>query len=730
PGLHSYGAADLNVLSDTAVQLTYQGRTITVNRVLDFLDLSVSVPQDNTHYGMLGTPNGDAADDFRYPDGTPARDAFDMADAWRITDPAHSLFTYQPGEGPHTFNLEQINQPPSSAELAPYVDQARDLLLATCRTDSLSQVAVNNVALELLTGREPRELASSGLCWFTIEGTVYNSLVPGLPVPGAKVVVTSAQLMSCETTTDRDGRYRCDLAATGELPTVTATVRKRGQGSATVSISELPPMGGYLATELNLSAAPTTLHLNGVVQDAGNRPLYNAQLRLAGPQDGGSATAYAQTDGDGRYSAYLMVDDGVLDGQVGYNVRYSPSWSTDPDAAGVSQTLTRSLPPLQANALNPISETLTLSGGLARFSGRIAYQRAPELTLPGLRVRITPTAPVAGWTICDVRTNGDGEYACEVALGAGDPFQVMIEVGGEPMAGPITVDPAGRGVGEVIPVVTNIQIPSGLLVLGGLVRGADGAPVSGADIHLSAAGLLHSADARTDASGRYTVTVGLRASASQLDATLGVSYGTLKRSEIVSLSGLDPAAVNQRAHDLALSGSSLRFSGAVINSLAPGAPLTGTVVISSSAGLLCSAAISRNAYECVASLDAFGAEPLDISYAVSGPWGGAIETAHLGSLPPLGEERGVSRDFSLALTTLRLAGAVRTSAGAPLAGATVRVASGGAVEGKTNAEGRYDLLLTLAEGQDVRGLEYAVLYRTAVIRQSASVSAPAGQLTA
>ncbi|HYF63003.1 MAG TPA: Ig-like domain-containing protein, partial [Herpetosiphonaceae bacterium] len=740
PGLYSFGDVDLNVRSNRAIQLTYQGRTVMINHVLSFLELSVSVPLDNTHHGMLGTPNGNPEDDFRYPDGMPARDGFDMADAWRITDPAHSLFTYKPGEGPHTFNLEQINQPPSSAELAPYVDQARDLLLATCRADSLNEVAVNNTAMELMVGREPRELAGAGLCWFAIEGTVYNSLVPGLPVPGARVVVTSPQLETCETYTDRQGNYRCDMPATGELPTVTATVSGRGQGSATLSLSELPPMDGYLPSRIDLAVAPTTLHLNGTVRDGQNRPLYNAQLSLTGPAGAGFGKAYAQTDGDGAYSAYLMLDDGAGnppgDGQTRYDLAYSPSWSTDPDAAGVSQTITRSLPVVQPNALNPISESIVLTGSLVRFSGRVSFQQAPDMAAAGARVRVLPTAPVAGWTICDEPAGLDGSYACELPLSASNAFQVQIEVDGRIVAGPITVDPAGSGVGEVIPVVTNVQLPSGLLRVGGLVRDPSGAPLAGATVNLRTDATFGGAEVVSDAAGRYTATLGLFPGATAALATYRVSYGTLEITSRTAWEGLDPTAINQRAHDLTIGGSRLVFSGRIANAFAPAAdlPFPSTLVISSPAGLLCEIGDVRGDYACQVDLDQHGDNDLRVEYAASGPWGSHRETVLLGSLPAAGESRTLVRDLVPPLTTVRLQGSVRTAGnpvgGAPLAGATVRVAVGEAlVEGKTGVDGAYDLLLTLPAGPSVRNLEYTVQYRTAIIRQTRAVEAAPAQLT-
>ncbi|HYF62891.1 MAG TPA: hypothetical protein VD886_08775, partial [Herpetosiphonaceae bacterium] len=267
PGLHSLGELDIKVNSPQVIELSYNGNHFIVNQVLDFLELRATVPQDDSLYGMLGTPNGIDTDDFRWPDGSVARDAFDLANGWRITNRAESLFTYGAGEGPETYNLVQQNEPPSREELAPYVDQARQLLSGACQADVLDEVAVNNTAMELYTGRSAEELARTGLCWYLVRGTVTNELVPGLPVPGAKVTVSSADLDTCETYTDRKGNYTCYMPSLGSIPEVTVVISGRGQGQATSAFTAIPPMNGIEALEQNLAVAPTTLEMTGFVRD-------------------------------------------------------------------------------------------------------------------------------------------------------------------------------------------------------------------------------------------------------------------------------------------------------------------------------------------------------------------------------------------------------------------------------------------------------------------------------
>ncbi|MBA3468283.1 MAG: cadherin-like domain-containing protein, partial [Herpetosiphonaceae bacterium] len=750
PGLHSFGELDIKVNSAEVVELSYKGNHFIINQVLDFLELRATVPQDNSLYGMLGTPNGEISDDFRWPDGSLARDAFDLANGWRITDRAESLFTYAAGQGPATFNIVQQNEPPSREELLPFVEQARQLLQGACQADVLDEVAVNNTAMELYTGRTPEELARAGLCWYLVRGTVTNELVPGLAVPGAKVTVTSADLDTCETYTDRKGVYTCYMPSLGSIPEVTVAISGRGQGQATTAFTAIPPMSGIEALVQDLAVAPTTLEMTGFVKDGNNTPLYNAELRIKGPANAGFARAFAATGAYGEYKTYMMVDDAVTGGDTTYQLSYNPQWSTEPTAQGINVSLERTLPQLQPLSLNLISETIVLTGNVVKFSGRASYGFNSTYPAPGIRVAITPVQPLEGWVGCDVKTLvlvrivtnpfeqtsdplKEGTYSCELPLSQSGAFDVRIQAAGQP-AQVINVDPAGRGLGEVIPVVTNIQVTTTVIKLSGLTSDTAGAPVTGTTVLIEGAGnqlLNQKIVVESGPDGRYTAYIGLFSGVTSGNLKVTILYKDIKEELSVPFAGLMNGQLNLLTRDLTVDGRWVRFSGRVINSFAPQVPLDGTITLSAPGiGTLCSATLGfSNVYTCTARLAHSSATALDVSYAVAGSWGSASDTYTIDQLPGLGETRSAPHDVQAQPTTLRLRGTVTSPSGAPLVGATVSAAGPGFAQTKTRADGSYDVYMAIPTTTTSGDLSYTVSFRTSAITATGSFSATPNQVT-
>lgn len=751
PGLHSYGDVDIKVNSANEIELSYANNRLIVNQVLGFLEMRPTVPQDDTLIGMLGRPNGLESDDFRLPDGTTALSAFAMADGWRITDRAKSLFTYADGQGPETFNKAQDREPPSAQELAPYVDQARQILAGACKADTIDPVAVNNTALELYTGRTPEDLTAAGVCWYNVQGKVTNSLVAGVPVPGAKVTLTSNELNTCETYTDRNGAYQCFMPALGKLPTITATVSGKGQGQAQTSFTALPPMNGMLGAELNLQVAPTTLQMTGFVTDGAGKPLYNAEVRITGPEQNDSSRAYSQADGAGKYNAYLMLSDGITGGSTSYKVFYTPSWSTEPTAPGIGVDLNRTLPALDAQRLNVVSETLVLTGSRVLFSGRVSYAAFPDQTLPGVRVQITPKTPIAGWAGCDVKTleyrekvsnpyeqtadaSKVGTYRCELATDRTDPFDVEIKVAGQGTPQVVTVNPAGHAVGEAVPVVANFALPATALRVSGVVKDTLGRPVVGAELTLSDAGSFNrSITVLSGPDGRYEAVFGYASTATTASVGFGLHYRDLDFPQYANAtySGLVTGQANERSRDFVIGGRRLSFSGRVADGYSASARMAGSVTISSpTCGGLCATSIaSDGSYTCTAVVELGFATSMDLEYVVSGIWGNTTVATQIGDLPALAETRAVPRDFTVYPTTLRLSGMVSTPSGAPLAGARVGASGPGFGEAISGEDGSYlmDIVPTapITSGQ----LSYQVSFRTGAVTGTQSFTAAPGQLT-
>ena len=751
PGLHSYGDVDLKINSDREIELAWKNNRLVINQVLGFLELRPTVPQDNTLIGMLGRPNGLDEDDFRLPDNTPANGAFDLANGWRITDRTQSLFTYAEGQGPETYNLVQDREPPSREELAPFVEQAKQILQGACKATTLSEVVINNTALELLTGRSPEELTSAGLCWYVVQGKVTNELVADLPVPGAKVTLTSPDLQACETYTDREGFYSCYMPALGKLPTITIAVSGRGATQATTSFTDLPPMYGILAVQQDLLVRPTTLQMTGVVKDGTDKPLYNAEVRVTGPDNPEFSRAYSQANGAGEYNAYLMVSDAITTGATKYDVRYSPTWRTDPLAEGVRVSFDRTLPELKPLSLNVISETLVLTGSRVLFNGRVSYAAFPDEVAPGVRVQVTPVTPIDGWTGCDVQTlvyrkvvlnpleqtadqSKVGTYRCEVPFERSEPFEVDVRLVGHDVVERRTVDPNGRGAGEVTPVAVNFQVPGTGLRITGVVRDKQNNPVVGAELNLSSAEAFNrEVRTTTGLDGSYEAVFGYAADAGPVEVIFGFKYRDIGSDQYASAGYADLQAgqANERGKDFVINGRTLAFAGRVANGHLAGTNMAGSVAISSpTLGALCTTGIGADgSYTCSKQIEVDDQQTVDLQYVVSGIWGAITETATLSELPPLAETRTYARDFTVKPTTLQLRGLVTTPSGAPLVGARVRATAGGAGgEALTGADGFYEIRLTPADGKTTGEAAYTVTYRTAEVTGTQSYDGVANEV--
>ena len=800
PGLHLHGENDeitLQINNSEDMVLLYNGHRYRITESNDaWLDFEGSGPRDDSHYGLMGRANGDISDDFQYPDGREALDVYDLANGWRILDDEDSLFTYNldpavpdDEEGPWDFNQKQGAEPPSREELAPFMDQAESLLRSRCEVGSLDERDVLNVAMELYIGRSPEDVDQIGVCHYRVAGEVANALVSGVVVPGAKVTVSGPGGSECETWTDLDGRYACNLPSTGEgAGEITVEISQRGEGEKVVTVSQLPPANGYLPISADLSVAPTTLRLHGIVEDHTGAALYNAEMRIEGPSVPGSVTkVYTQTNGEGEYQTYLMVDDGVESGSGNYRVSFNPKYETEPTGTRITKDYSRDFSGLVEHSLNDLKENFVLKGVQLRFEGRAAYQFDPSASIAGGRIIIEPVSgdPMGG--DCDMTTlvyrspdsidedkpldptkettNPDevGVYRCEKQTEETAPFDVRVKLidGTSTLTETVvTVDPAGRGAGETLPVVTNLYLETPVLELRGKVTDPAGNPVAGAAVSAdSNDSIVDKVAGKTDVTGWYKLYLPLKSGVTNTTVDYGVSYRhaslqttTLSKNATAGSASNPPVVVSK---DFEVAGVELEFDGRVLDTrfaLAPvhgaavsikdadtgdylcGDPATGTGVLETGIH-----PVEPDIYmqrpgpgefppipkRCKAKTDKFD-EVLNLEYVVSNFNGtGSVTLPYTFSLPSLGGMGYVGKELevtSVPPTILNLDGKVERPGGAIVAGATVSVVAkdGGNVvasgSGRSTGDGDYDIALTIpeakAQGLSSVNLEYLVKFRT------------------
>ena len=777
PGVYSYGEVDLLINSASEVELRYRSQTF---RLMDrwgaWLDIDSFVSQDDSHAGMAGRPNGNIEDDFQWPNGRQALDAYDLANAWRITTKADSLFTYAAEEGPWTYNLRQEEEPPSRQELAPFMEQAEALLNGVCQPGSLDEIEIRNVALELFVGRAPDEIARTGVCFYSIHGQITNELVPGLAVPGAKVTVSANNETLCEAWSDRFGNYTCLAPSTGSLAPLTLQVSQRGSATAPLTRTELPRAGGLLGLKQDLSVAPTTIRLSGHVHDQTDQPLYNAEVRVRGPEQAGFTTSYTTTNATGAYTTYMMLDDDVLAGDVTYQLLFSPDFDLSPDAQSIGSTFTRAFANLNEHALNILDADLQLTGVLLRFTGRVSFAFDEAIAVQGARVFIEPTQPHAEFESCDVtaliyvdplalsatrkldprKETTDparvGTYSCEVPLEDLSPFQATIKVlsrtsGAVIASETVTVDPAARPAGESFHVVTALQVNTPVLRLQGRVQGPRGEAVAGAAIAASADNAILTAVTHSDVTGIYTAFLPLDDSTSSGMINYNVTYLNVGTSGSEAFNGAVvgvPLVVNK---DFTVRGSLLEFAGRVID-LRTRQPIYGASVhLSSPDDPSIDCAMQTGLHpitpdEYMLPPSPFDRPPLPkrckvisrsnapdrmrLVYDLQTPWGSDVFTQTY-QTPALGGYGFVGQDLltrSITPTMLELQGVVTRPSGAPLAGALVKINAGGATTRvRTTETGAYTAPLILPAGVLSGSVEYTVRYRTLTVTEALPFSA-------
>ena len=749
-GIYAFGEVDLKINSDREVTISYGEYLFIVNQTLNFLEIRSSIPQDGGHHGMLGTPDGDFSNDFALPDGTPASDAFDMANGWRITERSKSLFTYEAGKGPESYNATQLREPPSREQLEPFVAQATQLLESHCAPGTSRPRTINNIALELFTGRQAQEIASAGLCWYDVSGVVSNEFVPGLPVPGATITVRNGDTELCTTYTDRRGRYTCAIPSSGMVPTLAVSVSGRGATSASLLPEALPPADGQIPLRRDLVVAPTTAQINGLVRDRLGNGLYNAQIRLTGPANVGYNRNFATSAADGSFRSYLMFDDGAASGDVTYQVFFSPEWDTLPTAKGSQATFVRPLPALTANALTNVSETLELTGNIVVFQGRVAYNYDNRIAVPGVRVQIAPTTPIAGWNGCDITSrvftrivtdpntqtsdeSQTGTYRCEFPTERSAPFDVAIKVVGQDSVITRTVDLSGKGVGEVVSVLADLLIATTVVEVEGIVLDRSGAPVAGADVSASLDNSLNASIATVSGiDGRFRLVFGMRKGFTSGTLRYSVSYNLIKVSNTTPISNLIADQVNTREVGITVDGRYLLIEGRVNNTFAPESALSGNVTVSADGiGVLCTTSIgSANSFGCGTQINPGSQTALTLRFTATGPWGTATAQRQLTTLPPLGGQVNVVQEIQATATTLKLTGKVTGVTGSALPGANVQIAgSNFAVETLTDGQGQYTAFVALASNQTTGALTYTVSYRANQVQASGSFQATANQMT-
>jgi hypothetical protein len=727
--------------------------------------LDVGMLTVGPYQGVLGRPDlDDTAQDFIDRDGVTHSTA-DTAfmTSWKTTkttDPSKSLFTYQNGEGPETFDVPQSNTQPSGAALNPFIDQVAGILTDLCglTPDQEAQVPddfIASVALELAAGRSAHNMIESGLCQdgrvlpatqtalvaFTLTGSATLQDRPDLPVSGAlvRIVAREPGRLLCQTTTLSDGSYGCALTDLADgyqgFDTIHLDYTFTGRGplqTATEAISPPAPNGAITSVRHDFSApVANLLSISGTITDPQSVPLGGALMRMTSP-----AIFEARADSSGAYSVLVALPDGVTHGVIAMAV-FAADFSTTTtasqpftlDGPGIhsipldiqTQALPGSLPPLPT--LRRVLVTGKVTDQLA------AQQDGSVVALGGVPVSVTSTAFSSG---CEfVITQTDGSYQCTAILKDASAFTVKV---GTQLPGPaatltVTADQVPL-LGDQLTLTQDLSVSPATLVLTGVVDTANG-PIAGATVDVTASS-GEAAHAVTASDGSYRAYLALKSAgeASPLlnyaislggAASSAASGGIAVQQGVNAPSGVLTSVVQNARF---VTGTAV-LTGRVVDALAQNAPVPGAGVaaVDSQGRVVCQAVTSSTGvYGCAVSTSGTSTAVFDLQVSQRGsatfPRAASVDQSLIaaGQLVPAPVD-----DLAVSVTTVQVSGIVRDSTGAAVPGATVGASAAGsdAASTTTGADGRYLLELPIDEGRTAGSVAVSV-----------SFAAPAGALTA
>ena len=677
---------------------------------INIYGFGIYAPYSGRMRGLLGTNNGNVADDIMTRGGTVLSQPVSFedlygtyAESWRITQD-ESLFDYAGDTTTEYFTDRSF--PDRPIDLSNLDRSAREAAEAACVAAGVTDPTLLEgcIADIVLTGDEnfaraaapatpPRTaLVTTAPAYedrtLIFTGRVVNALSPALGIPAAEVEVNAAGKIlrdTCVTNTDTSGRFRCTTTLVSDEP-FTATVTASGYGPTTtfefnVDQNEIPALGSRKNLNIpTFEINPATISVVGKVTGNDNKPARDASVIVEYPL----GTVQARTDELGEYVFDLAASDEYLSDLLRFTVSY-----TQPlDSTTVTDSITynavigeRVIVTKNFQLDIPAEPKLANIG----FVGRIDNRTAPGRGLEDVRVTISGVGASAGLgVLCTTDVGELGSYACqEMYL----PFQEKLDLEYkvtyqnwfdiETFPVSFDLEPA-RDVADIF--TQNFEISPKVVEIVAQVTDETGFAAPKARVEVRGPATVSE---RTNLGGRADLTLYLPNDISDAsDFSYRVVYNNKTQNSVTewlplpSLNGEENRleVVVNTTLPITIERRKVVFTGQVAPVWKPNFELDDyTVAIASpDIGTLCSTAVSEGSYsyrcEALIATD----EGLEATVELSGKWGEVALALEVPALP-FDSSVTITQPLLVNANGLQVAGRVQDDQGRPLTSASVRL---------------------------------------------------------
>ena len=706
------------------------------------LEISINTPPVGRYKGFFGTPDGDRNNEFVLADGSEPGLWQDFIEGWRITSKADSLFTYEPGEGPETYNLVQDAVMPDFEALVSdasngidYHERAIAMLRDECEAnvEAVDEGFIHSVVIELAAGRTTQHMVDSGICLdehvdgagepevtlgaIRLEGRVSLTGHPEVSVPGATVTVYSPTLGQalCETATVAGGRYTCGGSFfTPDSATIALNYRISGRGKEITLSETIPtPQGGDVAEVVKDFEADVArvLHLKGRVTHEAGGPVANARIRVTGP-----GFLIDTADESGYYDVYLPLPDGVTLGLLTIE-------SVQEDNRGAAKVVENFF--VEEEGITLLERDLVVEPDKKPEPSEESRKRTLVFIaqlVNGLdgetgvgSAKVTVSAPgyiEDGQCEATTMTNGiyNGYFNCYATLLTDQPFSATLKAEGfdASFSKQITVsadDLPSESTTKGKEMGSFILNPESVRLSGHVIAAGEVETIARLDVAVSADGnKIGALDLTTEPTGAYSFLLALPRT---LPASVELSYRATLRTPVGAITTDKVVTVDSSTlrsgtlvQDLEFATRRLVFTGKVVNALTPaqGVNTADLVVTRTDTGEeICQTRSDRHGfYKCEYSVISEDTFPVGFSVSGKGSLDRQIEVDP--SQAALDGTFPVITNLPVSPATLKLSGEVQDDAGVPIEDVEVQVRVANEFYSlKTGRNGTYTLYAALPD---------------------------------